>query len=170
MATAKPDPEKPAAALPAVPASTANGFPISSRPDSLGWSFTTLDRTTPLHRALATRAADMDGATVESMIGKRIEVEHIYLMPRELLNPDTGECFLKMSICLIDPAGTMYNCLSTGAYNSLRALWQEQGPGPWADPLVIEVAQLPLPEGKRTFKLRFLGRRSELADAGKVKK
>ena len=160
-------PEHAPARLPAVPESTVNGFPLSSRPQRLDWTFTTLDRTRPEHRRLAMRCADMDCTKLETVIGKTLDVEHVYLSPRELIDAETGEVIIKTSVALITPDGEPYHCLSTGAYNSLRAAWQEVGPGPWTDPLVFEVRQIPLADGKRTFKLRFLGRRSELGGSPK---
>lgn len=155
--------------LPAVTNSTANVFPMSSRPQTVNWTFTTLDRSRPEHKRLAMRCADMDCERLESLIGKQLEVSHVYLSPRELIDAETGEITIKTSVALITPDGVPYHCLSTGAYNSLRSIWQEIGPGPWEDPVVVEVAQIPIADGKRTFKLRYHGRASEQPGAGKKK-
>lgn len=170
MSKEKPAPEKPAETQAHLPTATANGFPVSARPTSLGWSFTTLDRTTKAGRELAFRARDWDGAKLDAMIGKTIDVENLYINPTEYVDAETGEVTLGIHIALITPDGTLYHCGSKGVYNSLESAWAEIGPAPWKDPLVFEVEQVSSKPPLRVYKLRFRGRRSELGGAAVSKK
>lgn len=156
---------------PAAPASllalTEGGFPLQYTLAHDGWWYSSLVPKTPAERTLLTRAADLDGDRLEEKINSVIECVHVFLRPAEFVNEQTGEVKSGQHQVLICADGSIYCSSSRGIYNSIRAAVQGHGEPPWTDPVVWEVRQMPLPGAKRTFKLRLLGRKSELAGVAK---
>lgn len=151
------------AALPL--ALSERGFPLQYVLTSDGWWYSSLVPQTMAERTLLTRAADLDGERLETKINATLECVHVYLRPAEFVDKETGEVQHGQHQVLICADGSLYCSAARGVYNSIRAAVQGHGEPPWTDPVVWEVRQLSLPGAKRTFKLRLLGRKSELAGA-----
>ena len=98
--------------------------------------------------------ATSNPAKVSSMIGKTINLLHFYVEIVQVISEQSGENVNVPRVVLIDDKGAGYQAVSIGLYNSLKRIVSMFGmPETWDAPLTVEVQQVDLKNGSRTFNL-----------------
>lgn len=92
------------------------------------------------------------GMRLSQMIGKTIDLVHVYVELIELTDQQTGETYQAPRIVLIDKDGSSYACVSGGILRALNRIYAIFGPAPWKDGLIVEVQQLEV-RGNRVYTL-----------------
>ena len=92
------------------------------------------------------------GMRLSQMIGKTIDLVHVYVELIELTSQQTGESYQAPRIVLIDKDGNSYACVSGGILRALNRIYAIFGPAPWEDGLTVEVQQLEV-RGNRVYTL-----------------
>lgn len=93
-------------------------------------------------------------AKISSMIGKTIDLLHFYVEVIQVVSENGGEVVNVPRVVLIDAKGNGYQAVSIGLYNSIKRIVSMFGvPETWNEPLKVEVQQVDLKNGSRTFNL-----------------
>lgn len=98
--------------------------------------------------------ATSNPAKISTMIGKTIDLLHFYVEIIQVVSEQTGEIVNVPRVVLIDKTGAGYQGVSVGLYNAVKRIVSMFGmPETWESPLTVEVQQIDLKNGGRTFSL-----------------
>lgn len=93
-------------------------------------------------------------ALLNDCVGQEIEIEHIYVEEKQVLDDVTGEVKNKYRTILFDKSGQTYATGSYGIYNVLKKLIRIYGlPTVWDKPLKVKVVKKPFGNGKSSLTL-----------------
>lgn len=114
---------------------------------------TTIDVRTPGGQALVSRCQNDCCKQLGELIGQEITVRHVYVKPVEFPNEETGEVITGLRIVLVSPADELYECYSSGIWQSLIDAAATWGQPPWHEGLVCKVVQRNLKSKNRMYRL-----------------
>ena len=112
---------------------------------------TSLDLKTDQGKYNYVRATNGDLEKLADRIGQEIEVEDAFAHEVQIVKEDTGEVISAIRLVLFSPDGSAYQCVSRGAWDSLRRLCVLFGPLPWKGGRSLVVRQKNTGRGRRIF-------------------
>jgi len=104
--------------------------------------YCSLNATDDKEKAVVFNASSNPDYQLSDMIGKVINLKHIYVEEVEITNEETGEVNTAPRVVLIDSKNKSYGCVSVGIFNSIRRLLLTFGdPEEWVKPIPVLISQ-----------------------------
>lgn len=133
--------------------------------DPVFW--TNIDIATDEGKAMVMRCYGDTDASGNDQIGKVWLTKWLLSHPVEITDKVTGEIRICVRTVLVNPEGKTLAFVSTGVLRSLRVMVFIYKRGPWDPALPLEVHQIPLADGKRTYSLQVATPPSKQPKGGK---
>lgn len=96
-------------------------------------------------------------ALLNDCVGQEIEIQHIYVEEKEVVDDETGELKTKFRTIIFDKSGQTYATGSYGIFNVMKKIIQIYGlPETWEKPIKVKVAKRPIGNGKQSLTLTLL--------------
>lgn len=112
---------------------------------------TSLDLSTDAGRYNYVRATNGELDKLSDSIGQEIVVEDALAHEVQIVKDEDGEVVNAIRLVLFSPDGSAYQCVSKGAWDSLRRLCVLFGPLPWKGGRSLVVRQKNTGRGRRIF-------------------
>ena len=104
--------------------------------------YCSLNATDDKEKAVVFNASSNPDYQLSDMIGKVINLKHIYAEEVEITNEETGEVNTAPRVVLIDDKNKSYGCVSVGIFNSIKRLLLTFGsPDEWEKPIPVLLSQ-----------------------------
>lgn len=120
-----------------------------------GRQVTSLDLSSPRGKRLFVNAMNAECRKISEFIGETINVCDALAHEVTLVSERNGEVSVCIRLVVIDTDGVCYQCVSTGAWESLRRLTVMTGPLPWPDGVPLVPRQRNTSGGRRMFYFDF---------------
>lgn len=106
------------------------------------------DVKTPAGRELLQKCEEASDASVRSLIGKELVIQHVYAKEIDYERPETHEVVPLLRTCLITTDGQVHGTTADGIRESVLRLVAGHGLPPWKDGVKVEVAQKDTKRGR----------------------
>src|SRR4051794_26088264 len=111
------------------------------------------DLTTPAGRQLRQKCEEEPDRQARELVNMELLLQHVYAKVVDYTNPETGETYPLLRICLVTADGKVHPCASEGVREGLWRLMEGHGFPPWKTPIRVVLALKALKSGHQRLAL-----------------
>jgi hypothetical protein len=143
--------EQPAPTGALVPTTPAGGWGVLLKAGAE--AVCSFDLKTPAGRELLQKCEEEPDKPVRELVNMELQLQHVYARVVDYTNPETGEVYPILRICLVDDKGNVHPCASDGVRDSLVRLMAGHGMPPWKKPIPVRIALKALKNSRQRLTL-----------------
>lgn len=111
------------------------------------------DLSKPEGRQLLQKCEEEPDKAVRELANMELELQHLYAKVIDYVNPETGEAYPLLRICLVTKDGQVHACCSDGIRQGVVRLIAGHGLPPWKTPVKVRIALKALADKKQRLTL-----------------